>query len=123
MKLVAKNLESSDGGALGCVSVGALIAEPSRFRGDVAGNTMSVFVYDVMAVSDTPVVALIMERLYNTGRVNEVGGILVSIDEYRKLVGDYASADGLVAARLQYLEAFCRNIINPELKKYVFDHK
>ncbi len=41
---------------------------------------------------------------------------MISIEEYRKILGDNASSDEQVKQRLQYLEAFCRNIIRVELK-------
>lgn len=43
---------------------------------------------------------------------------IISVDEYRQLVGDYTSTDERITERLQYLESFCRNIIKPEIKKY-----
>jgi hypothetical protein len=41
---------------------------------------------------------------------------MISIQEYRKILGDNTSSDEQVKQRLQYLEAFCRNIIRVELK-------
>ena len=43
---------------------------------------------------------------------------IISVDEYRRLLGDYKSTDEQIVERLQFLEAFCRNIIKPEIKKY-----
>ena len=44
---------------------------------------------------------------------------IISVAEYRKLLGDYRSTEEKIVQRLQYLEAFCRNIIRIELEKYV----
>ncbi|MEI7765611.1 MAG: hypothetical protein WCI93_03440 [bacterium] len=44
---------------------------------------------------------------------------MVSIDEYRKILGDYTSTDEQIKKRINYLEAFCRNIIKFELETYV----
>ena len=44
---------------------------------------------------------------------------LVSVAEYRKILNDYTSSEEHVIKRLQYLEAFCCNIIRIELQKYV----
>jgi hypothetical protein len=41
----------------------------------------------------------------------------VSIEEYRKILNDYKSPEELIIRRLQYLKAFCRNIIKIELNK------
>lgn len=43
---------------------------------------------------------------------------VVSIKEYRRLLGDQTSADERIVERLQYLTEFFRNIINLEIKKY-----
>lgn len=45
--------------------------------------------------------------------------LLVSIAEYRKLLGDEVSPDVDILRRLQYLEALCRYMIREELKNYV----
>lgn len=44
---------------------------------------------------------------------------IVSVEEYRKILGDYSSSDEKITLRIQYLESFCRNIIKLELEKYV----
>ena len=44
---------------------------------------------------------------------------MISIKEYRKILNDQVSSDEQVKQRLQYLEAFCRNIIRLELKTHV----
>ena len=43
--------------------------------------------------------------------------LVVSIKEYRQLLGDKISTDGDIVKRLQYLEAFCFNIVRLELNK------
>ncbi len=43
---------------------------------------------------------------------------IVSIAEYRKLLNDTKSSDEKIVERLEYLEAFCRNIIRGELEKW-----
>jgi hypothetical protein len=45
----------------------------------------------------------------------EAGGTLVSVAEYRTLMGDRESTDELIQARLGYLESLCRHIIREEL--------
>ncbi len=42
----------------------------------------------------------------------------VTIEEYRKILGDYKSPDNKVIKRIQYLEALCKNIIQSELQNY-----
>ncbi len=44
---------------------------------------------------------------------------MVSIEEYRKLLSDYVTSDEIITERLEYLEAFCRNIIKNELQSYI----
>ena len=80
-------------------------------------NTLSIFVYDSIAVSETIVVDLIVERI-TTWKVKPKGSdTVVSVEEYRQLVNDFTSSDERIEERLQYLEAFVRNIIRPELEK------
>lgn len=45
-------------------------------------------------------------------------GPLLTTEEYRKILGDNASTDEQIKRRIQFLEAFCRNIIKLELKGY-----
>lgn len=40
----------------------------------------------------------------------------LTIEEYRKMLNDQASTDEQIKARLLYLEALCRNIIQGELQ-------
>jgi len=44
---------------------------------------------------------------------------VVSIAEYRKLLGDNVSTGEQITRRLRYLEALCRNVIRQELENYV----
>ena len=44
---------------------------------------------------------------------------MITIEEYRKTLNDYVSSAEQIKKRLEYLEAFCRNIIKIELKDYV----
>ena len=82
-------------------------------------QTLFVSVFDTVYVSDLLVVSLMMARLYSWPSVLDPGSPLVSVDEYRELFGDWLSTDEQIIKRLQYMEAFCRNIIKPELKSYV----
>jgi hypothetical protein len=43
----------------------------------------------------------------------------VSIKKYREILGDYLSSDEKILERLEYLEAFCGNIIRLELEKTI----
>jgi hypothetical protein len=45
----------------------------------------------------------------------EAGGTLVSVVEYRALMGDRESTEEQIQARLGYLESLCRHIIREEL--------
>jgi hypothetical protein len=44
---------------------------------------------------------------------------VISISEYRVLTSDYATSDDMIEKRIQFLEAFCRNVAKNELEKYV----
>lgn len=63
------------------------------------------------------VVGIIFE-IVMTWIVPKKDGMVVSIAEYRQLLGDDKSSDERIVERLQYLEAFFRNIIKLEIKKY-----
>jgi len=41
---------------------------------------------------------------------------MVTIKEYREVLNDFESSDEQINKRLQYLEAFCRNIARLELQ-------
>ena len=42
--------------------------------------------------------------------------MLVTTKEYRELLNDNETSDEQIQKRLEYLEAFCRNIIRQELE-------
>ena len=46
-------------------------------------------------------------------------GRSVSINDYRKIMGDKISTDKQIEKRIQYLDTFCRNIIKEELSKFL----
>lgn len=77
---------------------------------------LSVVVHDSVAVSDVVIITIITMRL-TTWKAGRAGSeMVVSIAEYRRLLGDHVSTDQRIGERLRYLEAFCRNIIRPELE-------
>ena len=78
-----------------------------------------VSVFDTVYVSDLLVIGLMVVKLRSWPSVLDPGSPLVQVDEYRELFGDWCSTDEQIIKRLQYMEAFCRNIIKPELKSYV----
>lgn len=45
-------------------------------------------------------------------------GTAITILHYRTLLNDHASTDEQIAKRIEYLEAFCRNVIRIELEGY-----
>ena len=77
---------------------------------------LTIFVHESIAVSDIFVVGIILERI-TTWEVPKKDTVM-SVAEYRQLVGDTATSDARIMERLRYLEAFCRNIIQPELCKH-----
>jgi hypothetical protein len=80
-------------------------------------NTLFISVHDSISVSEKIVVDIIVARI-TTSKVKPKGSnTVVSVEEYRKLLGDFTSSDERVEERLQYLESFVRNIIKPELQK------
>ncbi len=80
---------------------------------------LSIVVHESISVSDAIVVLELFIYRITTSRAKESNGLVVSVAEYRKLLGDYQSTDERITDRLRYLEAFCRNIIKPEIKTYV----
>jgi hypothetical protein len=42
---------------------------------------------------------------------------IMSVEEYRKDLGDYVSTDEKITERIRFMEALCRNIIRIELEK------
>jgi len=47
----------------------------------------------------------------------------VTIQDYRKIMNDELSTDKQIEKRIQYLDAFCRNIIKAELSKFLAKNK
>lgn len=41
----------------------------------------------------------------------------ISIEEYRQMMDDRQSPDGLILKRIQFMESMCRNVIRIELEK------
>ena len=41
---------------------------------------------------------------------------MLTIKEYREILNDQTSSEEQITKRLQYLDAFCRNVIRLELK-------
>ena len=78
---------------------------------------LSVMVHESILVSDVVLVAITFERL-TTWKVSGKNGTVVSVAEYRQLLGDHVSSDERITERLLFLEAFCRNVIRPELQAY-----
>ncbi|MBU6415347.1 hypothetical protein KGQ34_03885 [Patescibacteria group bacterium] len=79
--------------------------------------TLNIDVHDSILVSELLVVDIIIARITIWG-MQEKNGMVVSVAEYRKLLGDYMSTDQRIVERLQFLEAFCKNIIKFEIKNY-----
>ena len=48
---------------------------------------------------------------------------ILSISEYRRILGDNKSSDEIIQKRITYLEALCRNVIKIEIEKYVKSKK
>ena len=81
-------------------------------------TTLYISVHDSVSVSEALIIELFIVRLTTTWALPEKDGMVVSVAEYRKLLGDQTSPDERIVERLQFLEAFCRNIIQPEIKIY-----
>ncbi len=79
---------------------------------------LQISVFETICVSEWLIVGVIVERITLSEAMPKNGTTLVSIGEYRQLLGDNTSADKQIVKRLQYLEAFCRSIIKPALQKY-----
>ncbi len=77
-----------------------------------------VTVWDSISICDAVIIGINLERI-TTWDIKMKGEPLVSVAEYRQITGDQVSTNRKITERLQYLEAFCRNIINPELHPYV----
>jgi len=44
--------------------------------------------------------------------------MVVTVDEYRKVLNDYKSTDEQIKKRIEYIQALCRGIIRQELESY-----
>lgn len=55
----------------------------------------------------------------NNQSTSSLGKSIISINDYRCILGDDSSSDDLIKKRLEYVEVFCRTIIKNEIKKYV----
>jgi hypothetical protein len=82
-------------------------------------RTLYISVHEDITVSDEWfIVGLIIQRVTTWRPNSKSGETLVSVAEYRQLLGDSTSTDEQIVKRLKYLEAFCKNIIKPELQIY-----
>lgn len=45
--------------------------------------------------------------------------MVISIEEYRKILNDFSSTEEQIKKRLEFLEALCRNVAKLELENYV----
>ena len=79
---------------------------------------LSISVFETIAVSEWLIVGISIERIIHWDFNPKQGESIVSIAEYRQVLGDNTSKDKDIARRLQYLEAYCRNIIKLELQSY-----
>jgi len=79
---------------------------------------LSISVFETIAVSEWLIVGIVIERIIHWDFNPKQGESIVSIAEYRQILGDNTNKDKDIARRLQYLEAYCRNIIKWELQSY-----
>jgi len=49
--------------------------------------------------------------------------MVITIEEYRKILNDQISSEEQIKNRLEYLEAFCRNVAKIEIENYVKEIK
>lgn len=77
---------------------------------------LQISVHETICVSEWLIIGIILDRFTTLELLK--GKTLVSVAEYRAILGDNSSTDKHIVERLQYLEAFCRNIIKPELQIY-----
>ena len=47
---------------------------------------------------------------------------IMTIEKYREILNDYKTEDEVILQKLEYLEAFCRNIIKTELEKFTYSN-
>jgi hypothetical protein len=45
--------------------------------------------------------------------------MVISVEEYRKILNDFSSTEEQIKKRLEFLEALCRNVAKLELENYV----
>jgi len=80
-------------------------------------DILSILVHESISITEAVVVGIIFERITTSITKSFDSDIVVSVTEYRKLLGDYTSTDKSITERIRYLESLCRNIIKPELQK------
>lgn len=49
--------------------------------------------------------------------------MVISVEEYRKILNDYTTPDERIKERVEYLEALCRNVARREIETYVKGYK
>lgn len=54
----------------------------------------------------------------NKNSYNDGSNSIITIQEYRNLIGDNSTSNEQVKRRIEYLEALCRNIIRSEIDNY-----
>lgn len=86
-------------------------------------KSLLIQVHESILVSDRVIVRIVLRRLTTWSVKPEGGKTIVSVAEYRKILNDHTSSDQRIIERLQYIEAFCRNIIKPELQTYARQEK
>lgn len=79
---------------------------------------LQISVHETVFVSEWWIVGVIVERITTWDFKPLKGETLVSIAEYRSILGDRTSKDEDIARRLRYLEGLCHNIIKLELQSY-----
>lgn len=47
---------------------------------------------------------------------------IISIEEYRRLMGDHDSTDEQIVQRVRYMEGLCRAVIQAELQNHGKNH-
>lgn len=81
-------------------------------------EVIEISVQETIIVSEWFIVGVIIQRITTWNPNPKKSETLVSVAEYRKLLNDSTSTDQQIISRLKYLEAFCKNIIKPELQIY-----
>lgn len=80
-------------------------------------DVLSILVHESISITEAVVVRIIIGRITTSITKSFDSDTVVSVTEYRKLLGDYTSTDKSITERIKYLESLCRNIIKPELQK------